>query len=1830
MSNKLIGLGLVFGLLGYALGAGWSGSFYFRPDLFRVQSWERNGASFSLLSVSQDPAFSQRHLNIAYTGEIGKPILPYWFFTLVIPQGMKVGDVKAEADGFISLPVANPPFPAQPPVPVSRRNLPEFIRPDPAVYSGTQPWPENLYQVSRVGIKSGFRLVTVSLFPVRFDPANRCYLVASRLRVRISYEPDPSAEPASLTAKQIKLFSSAVRLLVANPEDVSRYAPRERINDFGTYDYCIITNSTLEPYFQRLVNWRTRTGYRGVVRTTSWINSNYTGRDLQEKIRNFIRDYFNNQGTMWVLLGGDNGIVPARRAWAVVGSDTGNIPCDLYYGDLQWSWDSDNDNIFGEYGVDTTDLYYDVYIGRASVDDTNQVKTFVNKVITHETNPPTGYLRRILLVDDSLWSGYAYRQSNESIANITPSGWSDVIIHDPGNTTMVRDSLNNGFQFSHMVGHGNETGIYHTMPPPSYAFYSNSVISGHNNGSKVGLINSIACHPGNFEYSDCLAESTHNWSNGGALAVIMNSRYGWGTPPVLGPSEKLDIRFYDFFFNHDTMPIGLTHAESKEVYQNLANSDSVEGAWRWCYFELNLFGDPLLLMYEQVPAQLNASFPNPINVGSQSFTVTVTSGSNPVASALVCLHKGSEVYTRNYTNTSGQVTFSINPTTPGYMYVTATKPNYLPDIDSCQVVSMHTDVGVLRITAPVGTVDSGATITPSAKVRNYMPFPVANIPVRFTINGGYTDTVTVNYIGSNDSATVEFRDWQAHPSGSLAVKCTTMLANDTNPANDYAAGTVFVRYRDVGTVSLTIPATIDSGTIVTPLATVRNYGNTNETFNIRLVITGTSYDQTRAKTLAAGAQDTVNFPSWTALERGTHTARCSTRLAGDNNSANDRATADVFVQVRDVGTIRIISPTGNLDSTTTLPVQAKVKNFGNTTESFYVHFRILGSTSWQDSTLVNSLGPGDSAAVNFSDWPCGPRGNYSSACSTALPTDMRPANDRITGSFNILVHDIAAREILAPGAQVDSGAQVEVRVAIVNQGSVSESARVFVRIGSYYQDSTIVPIPAGAIDTVPLSPWQVSAPRGPLTVFCSTAVHNDVDLSNDTLSRITEVVVHDVAAIAILAPADTVDSGSVATPQARLKNLGSVPDSFNCRFTISDGYISQIALILAPGIESVVSFPNWYAQQTGSFTTRCTTLLAQDRNPINNRALGSVVVTGTDVGVAAIVAPVGEVDPGAITPIARVGNYSISPKSFRTYLWITPDSGGLPVFSDSVLVESLPRDSTIDVSFSVWDATSGRFVVRCSTGLVDGNPVNDTLSAICVVVTHDVAVVSVLPHGEMRPMAVAPVVKVKNVGEATETGQVYLVIVDSTNGNQVYSESAMVTGVNPGESRDLRLPVWTATSGYFRLTAYAVIPGDINPTNDTMSTGLRVWSQGAGWQRRQDVPGSLRRVKYGGALTAVATGSGRIYALKGNKTLEFYEYDPVAGDWRELPSMPGPPSGRPVYKSGALCSDNERYIYATKGNNTLEFWRYDIQNQTWEQRADIPAGIRSLKKGGTGLAYVRRGDSSFVYCLKGSNTLEFYAYSVEQDAWQARTLAPAEASGRKFKAGSALCSYGSDRLFAIKSYTNEFYEYSIPEDRWINRSSVPLYSVSGRRSKCKDGCAITSHQEGILYLLTGGNRDFFFAYSIETDNWFELEPMPVGETGRHVKAGAALACLNNNIYALRGNATNEFYVYITDTTTLISTPPARSGVAGSRTNLPMPVRLLMTPNPAQQKVKFVYQGQVPAQLKFYSAAGRLITSMTIVPGEEYHLNTEHLPAGVYLARVSSGSERLTQKLLIQH
>ena len=105
------------------------------------------------------------------------------------------------------------------------------------------------------------------------------------------------------------------------------------------------------------------------------------------------------------------------------------------------------------------------------------------------------------------------------------------------------------------------------------------------------------------------------------------------------------------------------------------------------------------------------------------------------------------------------------------------------------VVDRH-DVGATAIVAPTDTVDTGDIIAPRAVVRNLGAFEETFL-TRFTIGAGYTDTMTVT-LGAGLAVTLTFNDWTANPVGTYAVKCTTELAGDENPANDLTEDEVVV------------------------------------------------------------------------------------------------------------------------------------------------------------------------------------------------------------------------------------------------------------------------------------------------------------------------------------------------------------------------------------------------------------------------------------------------------------------------------------------------------------------------------------------------------------------------------------------------------------------------------------------------------------------------------------------------------------------------------------------------------------------------------------------------------------------------------------------------------------------------------------------------------------------------------------------------------------------------------------------------------------------------------------------------------------------------------
>ncbi len=651
----------------------------------------------------------------------GRPSIPEMTVTLVVPARAEVTGVTAVPLATEEIPGTFNLLPSQPARPLSLTEPVPFVPPDPAVYSSGETWPGAALLRHSTGNAAGFRLVSVSISPLQYVPADSRLSLHTRVRVSVDYR--TNAAPALVpTPTQRERTRSGLVPLVANPADLKRFAPRAAETDQAQIDYLVITGDLLAPEFEPFLAYRTVRGLRTELRTVEWIDRNCTGRDLPEKTRNLIIDYYRTRGLSYVLLASDNAIVPSRRVRVWVGRTRGDIPTDLYYGDLDYSWDSNNNHIFGEVGIDSVDLYADVLVGRASVDNVTEVQTFIDKVRTYEENPAPDYIKRALLPSGWLWyPSYHGSIVNDSIADQTPADWSDIKMVNPASALVVADSFDNGFAIFDPSGHGNANGVY---DEDGTSIYTSAQARSQTNDRRFTIMTSLACTPGNFEYEDCIAEHAHNCAAGGCIGVMMNSRYGWGTPPSMGPSEKVCIRFYDYFLNHDQYVIGSCHDRSREVYAGTAQYNSL---WRWCTVQFNLLGDPALDIWSEPPTQLALDATDTIPSGQQTLQVAVTTEGSPVPDALVCAFKQGEVFATGRTSGSGTVSLDVHPITAGTINVTATCHNCLPGESRTTVIPGAPEPFVIFFSAtiddpgqahPNGILEPGETGTLTLTVKN--------------------------------------------------------------------------------------------------------------------------------------------------------------------------------------------------------------------------------------------------------------------------------------------------------------------------------------------------------------------------------------------------------------------------------------------------------------------------------------------------------------------------------------------------------------------------------------------------------------------------------------------------------------------------------------------------------------------------------------------------------------------------------------------------------------------------------------------------------------------------------------------------------------------------------------------------------------------------------------------------------------------------------------------------------------------------------------------------------------------------------------------------------
>lgn len=324
---------------------------------------------------------------------------------------------------------------------------------------------------------------------------------------------------------------------------------------------------------------------------------------------------------------------------------------------------------------------------------------------------------------------------------------------------------------------------------------------------------------------------------------------------------------------------------------------------------------------------------------------------------------------------------------------------------------------------------------------------------------------------------------------------------------------------DMAVTSIVAPqGTYDHYDTVIPRAMLTNNGDVIPMINAFMYI-GLPYGDTIQvyDGPAPGQSAAVAFRPWAAHPTGLVTVRCSIEVEGDTTPNDDFFTDTVQVLPIDVGCRLILSPTGTIDSGSTAMPVARFKNFGTSTQTFPVWFRVETSggaaagpslQAYEDSATA-SVAPQESTDVSFSNWLASPPDTYIMQAFTALFGDDNPSNDTVS-----------AQLIVGPGPGIESPGNLSGVPSEYSLGSPRPnpfvdrmlvpfalparsrvSLQIYDAVGALVRTLTAAEMPAGFHHTL----WDGTDERGlrvkPGTYFCR--------LEAPAYSRIAKLIMSD-------------------------------------------------------------------------------------------------------------------------------------------------------------------------------------------------------------------------------------------------------------------------------------------------------------------------------------------------------------------------------------------------------------------------------------------------------------------------------------------------------------------------------------------------------------------------------------------------------------------------------------------------------------------------------------------------------------------------------------------------
>lgn len=464
--------------------------------------------------------------------------------------------------------------------------------------------------------------------PFIYDAIKKELYFIENMELEIRYKDgDTNIKNKTIDSQERALIKS----MIINPERMDRLSVASTpINNYtDRLDYLIITSETLKPAFMPLINWKRTKGLYSGIATVEDIAEKYNGNDLQEKIKRYLYSLYANNGLQYVLLGGDDTVVPVRGCYGMVAAQSGNyedytIPADIYYTcfDDNFTWDANGNGIFGE-KEDNINLSSSINICRLPVRSAEHISIYTEKLLSYEKSPR--FNNQILLSGaqvsyyDSLtnrtdveitggilsdnhirphWNGYI-EQFYDSHTSFLGGDHFDVTASN------LKDIISRGFYFIEMNTHGSQR----TWAMESGGSYTSNHASSQTNPFH-SFIFTEACNTNAFDNSancgfndPCLSEAFIRNKESGVLGYWGSSRLGWNTAVKsdhLNYSQLFNGTFFDFLF--DDSQHNKSYGEMIRMSKlKLLPKAISNNAYRWLYYSLNGMGDPEMQVYNCQP-----------------------------------------------------------------------------------------------------------------------------------------------------------------------------------------------------------------------------------------------------------------------------------------------------------------------------------------------------------------------------------------------------------------------------------------------------------------------------------------------------------------------------------------------------------------------------------------------------------------------------------------------------------------------------------------------------------------------------------------------------------------------------------------------------------------------------------------------------------------------------------------------------------------------------------------------------------------------------------------------------------------------------------------------------------------------------------------------------------------------------------------------------------------------------------------------------------------------------------------------------------------------------